>query len=143
MASAAGAIRAQWKGADTGEHDGALRALSRRKRDGALDRRLVARNHDLGAAIVVRDVADLPLRGLARDLGGRGLVEAEQRRHGADPDRRRALHGLAADAEQTGGIGDGESAGGGERRVFAERVAGDEGSVALQGRAPPRPRARA
>ena len=113
-----------------GQHDGALRALRRRKRDRALDRRLVAGDHDLGAAVVVRDVADLALRRIARDLGRGFGVEAEQRRHGADPDRGRVLHGIAANAQQPRRVGDREGAGGGKRRILAERVPGDEGGVA-------------
>ena len=100
--------------------------------DRALDGGLVAGDHDLGAAIVVRRVADLALRRLAGDLE-RGLVfEAEQGRHRPLPHRNRLLHGVAADAQQPRRIGDREAAGGGERRIFAERMAGDEGGVALQ-----------
>ena len=73
-----------------------------------------------------------PLRRLAGDLQGGVEFEPEERRHGALPDRNGALHGIAADAQEPGRIGNRQAAGGGKRRIFAERVAGDEGRVALQ-----------
>ena len=59
------------------------------------------------APLSLAAVADLALRRLGGDLAGRVEVEAEERRHRAPPDRHRLLHGLAADAEQPRGIGDG------------------------------------
>ena len=55
-----------------------------------------------------------------------GEVEAEHRRHGALADRYRCLHGPAAQPQQARGIADVEAAGRGQRRIFAERMAGDE-----------------
>ena len=130
MASAAGCMRAQWKGAETVSITARLAPFVLGDRDGALDRRLVAGDHDLGAAIVVGRIADLALRRLAGDLEGRVEFEAEQRRHGALPDRHGALHGIAADPQKPRRIGDRQAAGGGKRRIFAERMAGDEGGVA-------------
>ena len=83
-----------------------MRALGLGDLDRALDRGLVARHHDLAAAIVVGGLADLALRGLRRDRRGRVEVEPEQRRHGAGADRHRLLHGVAADAQQPRGVGD-------------------------------------
>ncbi len=120
------------EGRGDGQHHGALGALLLRDHDGALDRRLVARDHHLGAAIVVGRIADLALSRLAGDLQGGVEFEPEQRRHGALPDRHGALHGIAANPQQPGRIGDGQAAGGGERRIFAERMAGDESRVPLE-----------
>ena len=80
-------------------------ALPLRDLDRALDRGLVAGDHDLPAAIVVRRLAHLTLRGLGRDRR-RGIeFQSEQRRHRAGADRHRGLHGAAADAQQPRGIG--------------------------------------
>ena len=74
-------------------------------------------------------LADLAVRRLAGDLD-RGLeFESEERRHRALPDRHGALHGIAANAQQPRRVGELQAAGGGERRIFAERMAGDEGRV--------------
>src|SRR6266508_3110501 len=59
-------------------------------------------------------------------------LEPEQRRHGAGADRHRLLHGATADAHETCGIGDRERAGGGKRRIFAERMTGHELRVARE-----------
>ncbi len=132
MASAAGCIRAQWKGAETASITARLAPFAFAMLNGALDGRLVAGDDDLPAAVVVGDLADLALRSLARHLA-RGLdIEAEQRRHGALPDRHGALHGVAADAQEPRRVGERQAAGGGERRIFAERMAGDERRVAMQ-----------
>ena len=64
--------------------------------------------------------------GLGRDRLDLGEIEAEHRGHGALADRHRRLHGLAAQPEQARGIADREAAGRGQRRIFAERMAGDE-----------------
>ena len=123
------------------QQDCALGAARLGDLDGALDRRPVARDDDLAGAVVVGRLADLAFGGLLGDLP-RGLeVEADQRRHGADADRHGLLHGAAANAEKPGGVGKAEAAGGGQRRVFAERMAGDVGDGFAQGRRP-WPRAR-
>ena len=111
------------------QQHGALGALGLGDLERALDRGLVAGHHDLPAAIVIGGLADLALRGLVGN-GDRGLVvEPEQRRHRAGADRHRLLHGKAAGAQQARGIADAEAAGGGERGIFAERMAGHEGGV--------------
>ena len=72
------------------------------------------------------------LRGFGRHRG-RGIeLETQQRRHRAGADRHRLLHGAAANAQQPRGVGDGERAGRRQRRIFAERMAGDELRVALE-----------
>ena len=48
-----------------------------------------------------------------------------------DADRHGLLHGLAARAQKPRRIGDGERACRGQRRIFAERMAGDELGIAL------------
>jgi hypothetical protein len=58
-------------------------------------------------------------------------VEADQGRHRAGTHRHRRLHGAAADTQQAGGIGNRQAAGGGERRILAERMTGDKGDLIL------------
>ena len=112
-----------------GQQHAALGALRLGDLNGALDGGLDAGDHDLSAAIVVRRLADVSLRGFPGDFRRRVEFEPEQNRHRALPDRHGALHGLSALFQQAGGVGKREGAGGGERRVFAERVAGDEGGL--------------
>ena len=61
-----------------------------------------------------------------------GEINPDERGHGAGADGHGLLHGAAADAQEPRRIGDGERLRGGERRVFAERVTGDEGHVTRQ-----------
>ena len=98
--------------------------------DRALDRGLVAGNHDLPAAIVIGRLAHLPLRRLGCDLRGRVEREPKQRRHGADADRDRRLHGAATNAQQARGIRHGERTRRGKRGIFPERMSGHERRVA-------------
>ena len=88
------------------QQHGALGALGLGDLERALDRGLVAGDHDLAAAIVVGGLADLTLRGLVGDRHRGLIIEAEQRGHGADADRHRLLHGKAAGAQQPRGIAD-------------------------------------
>jgi hypothetical protein len=115
-----------------GQQHGTAHALCFRDLDRAFDRRLVARHHHLAAAIVVSHLADFTLCRFASNGGGRIQLHADQRGHGADPDRHRLLHRLSADAQQPRGVGDGKSTGGGKRGIFAERVTGDELRLALK-----------
>ena len=79
------------------------------------------------------DLADLAAVAASAATASAGVeIEAEQRRHRAHPDRHRLLHGIAAHAQQPRRVGDREAAGRRERRIFAERMAGDEGRIALQ-----------
>ena len=107
----------------------ALGALGFCNFERAFDRRLVAGDHHLPAAIVVGGLADLALGSLACDRHRRLIVETEQCRHGADADRHRLLHRKAAGAQQTRGIGDAQAAGRGQRRIFTERMAGHKGGI--------------
>ena len=115
-----------------GEQHGALGALALGDLDGLVHRGLGARRHDLPAAVVVGDLADAAGLGLRfrRDRDARLVVEAEQCRHGALPNGYGGLHGLSTQAKQTRGVRQRKGAGGGERGIFAERVAGDEFGVA-------------
>ncbi len=115
-----------------GERDGTHGALALGDLAGPLDGGGVAGDDHLAGRIVVGDVADLALSGLGGDGGDLVEVEAEDRRHGTGADRGGRLHGGAAQAQQPGGVGDGDGAGGGQRRILAQRMAGDEGGVALQ-----------
>ena len=113
----------------------ALGALGLGDFERAFDGGLVAGNDHLPAAIVVGCLADLPLRGFAGD-GHRGLViEPEKCGHRTGADRHRLLHRKATGAQQACGIADAEAAGCGKRRVFAERMAGDEGRIPPHGKA--------
>ena len=103
----------------------ALGAARLGRLDAALDGGLVAAHHDLAAAIVVGHRDDLALRrflaGLLRSLE----LDAEQGRHRALADRHRLLHRLAAQLQKPRGICELQGAGRRERRVLAERMAGD------------------
>ena len=103
------------EGRGDGQHHGAPSAPFFRDLDGAFDRRLVARHHDLSAAIVVRGLANLPLRGLRRDRRRLIEVKPEQCRHAAGAHRHRLLHSPTANAQEPRGVGNGERASGGER----------------------------
>ena len=84
----------------------ALGAFALGDLDRALDRGLVAGHHHLTAAIVIGGLADLALRRFGGDRGRGVEFEPDQRRHGADADRHRLLHRLAARAQQPRRIGD-------------------------------------
>ena len=132
IASAAGCISGQWKGALTGSSMPRLAPLGLGHLDGALDGFLVAAHHDLPAAIVVGDGDDLAERRLLAGLLGRLELDAEQGRHRADADRDRLLHRLAAQLQKPRGVCELQGAGGGQGRVFAQRMAGDMGRQAGQ-----------
>ena len=98
---------------------------------------LCAGNHDLAGRIIVGDLADLVAVAASWRRRRRRQIQAEERGHGAAPDRHGLLHRVAAHAQQPGGVGEGKAAGGGKRGIFAERVAGDIGGVCFE---PKRPR---
>ena len=102
---------------------------------GELDGSLGTGDDQLPAAIVVGDLADRSLRSLGAGCLDIGLVETDDRGHGALADRNGGLHGIAANAQEPCGIGDGEHAGCGKRGILAERMAGDIGDLVLQGKA--------
>ena len=126
MASAAGCISAQWKGALT------LSGMKRRTPCALAS--CAARSMALLAPEITACVGSLslaswhtsPCAASAASFSRHLLADAQQRRHRALPDRHGRLHGLAADLQQPRGIGDAERAGRGKRGIFAERVAGDE-----------------
>ena len=92
MASAAGCIKAQWKGAETGSSIARRAPFVAGDVHRPLDGLLGAGNHHLAAAIVVGGLADGAggaqiMHGHRRDRCGFAEVEAEDRRHGAGADR--------------------------------------------------------
>ena len=112
MPSRAGAISGEWNGADTGE---AASPCARRAPwpalDRALDRLAMAGDHGLARSVVVGHGADLRRRRRAAAISRDQLrVDAEEGRHGADADRHRLLHQLAAPAHQPHRVGEVESA---------------------------------
>ena len=105
MASAAGCINAQWKGA--------LTFKGRKRRTPCALARLPARsiaalcagNHGLGWLIVVGELANLALSRFGSKLLGHVLADPQQRRHRPLPYRYGGLHGLAAHLQKPGGVG--------------------------------------
>ena len=114
------------------QHHAALASLGLGHLDGALDGLLVAAHHDLAAAVVVGDSERLALRRFLAGFLGRFELDAEQGRHGADADRHRLLHRLAAQLHKPRGICKLQRADRGQCRIFAQRVAGDVARQALQ-----------
>ena len=92
IASAAGCISAQWKGALTGSSSARFApfalAISTARSTAALS----PRHHHLPRIVVVRRLAHLPLRRLRRHRLHRRQVEPEERRHRPHPHRHRLLH---------------------------------------------------
>ena len=93
----------------------------------ALDRGLGAGNRPAGRRHCRwRSGRPRPCAASRRPLRHRPCSSADDRRHGALADRHGRLHGVAANAQQPRRVGDRERAGGRERRIFAERMAGDD-----------------
>ena len=112
------------------QHDRAPRAALGGDRDRALDRGLVAADDDLTAAVVVGDVADLALGGGFLATSSATSISAPSSAAIAPiADRHGALHRAAAALQQPRGIRELERMRGGERRIFAERVPGDESDL--------------
>ena len=101
--------------------------------DCAIDRRRRAADHRLAVGVVVRDRADANFPGRLGSGGGILEVEAEQCRHCPLADRHRLLHGLSAQLQQPGAIGERDSAGRRQGGIFPERVAGDQRGRRRQG----------
>ena len=114
-------------GGDRQQH-GALHALFLGDFNGALNSRLGAGNHHLAAAIVVRGFHHLGLVGFGVGGGGGANflrqinLRAQKCGHGASAGGGGLLHGLATQAQKLRGGGDIESAGGGQRAIFAKRM---------------------
>jgi hypothetical protein len=117
------------------QRDGAAHPVRLAEFGHAVERHFVAGQHDLRRLVVVGDLADVALGSSFGHLAGGIDADAEQRRHGALADGNRRLHRLAAQLEKPGGVGERESAGRGKRRVFAERMAGDELHLIFQRKA--------
>ena len=134
ITSAAGASSGEWNGALTGSRIERRAPCSRGDRDRALDRAAVAADDHLAGRVVVGQGADLVMvdAGAGR-LGGDGPggfgVEPEQRRHRPAADRHGALHRLPAPLQQPRRVADSERPRRRQRRVLAERMAGDKTSV--------------
>jgi hypothetical protein len=96
--------------------------------DGAVDGGLVARDDDVAVVVVIGHDADADFRPGLRRLFGQGQIglRADQRRHGAPAHRHGALHGLPAQLQQPGGVGERDRPGGAQGRIFAQRMAGHE-----------------
>ena len=144
IASAAGCISGQWKGARDRQQDRALGALAPwPSRSPARPPPWRRRSPPGPARCRWRRRRPRPAPPRRRPPRAVVEVEAEQRRHGALADRHRRLHRLAAQLQQPRGVGEAERAGRGQRGIFAEGMAGDEGGLVGRGRRRPRLRARA
>ena len=100
--------------------------------DRPLDGGFVARQHDLPAAIVVCSGADRAGGGLLRNrlcVSSSTPISAAM---APTPTGHRLLHRPAADTQKPRGIGDRQRPRRGERRIFAQRVPGDESRVAAE-----------
>jgi hypothetical protein len=88
---------------------------------GAIHRRLVAGEHYLPAAIVVRDIADKAglMGGDPGDFGRQIPFGTEESGHRALPYWHRGLHRIPADAQQPRRLCDRQAAGSAERGIFA------------------------
>ena len=84
------------------------------------------------AAVVVGGLHHLALRRLRRDGRRVAELDADEGRHRAHPDRHRLLHGTAADTHEPHRIRQRERAGRRQRRIFPDRMAGDELGIARQ-----------
>jgi hypothetical protein len=91
-------------------------------------------DHDLARRVVVGDRADIASRRTRRDGAGVVQFQPQQGRHRALADRHRLLHRQAAGLQQPRGIREAHGSRRRQRRIFAQRVAGDEGGVVSQGK---------
>ena len=109
------------------QHDGASGALFAGDFDRAFDGVGVAAHHRLIRRIIVGDDTDPVPRGPGGNLPDGLEIEADDRRHGPLAHRHRFLHGSAASLQEPCGLIETEGAGGSERRILAQRMAGDKG----------------
>ena len=121
-------LRGRHKGAVKGGADGQdyrfAGACGFRQVGGSLYGGRVSGDHDLIGRIQVRGAHNLALSSFGEDAVEFALRQFEQGRHGAHTGRDGLLHKLAALADEANGVREIEGAGGDERGVFAEAVAG-------------------
>ena len=104
------------------QRQGALRTPLLGLRHAAQDRGLVAGDHHLAGRIEIDRLQHLALGRLGTHGAYPGVIQAEDRRHGAHSLRHRGLHGLSAQAHEANGGGEVDSAGTGEGGVFAQTM---------------------
>ena len=121
-------MSAEWNGADTASGSARLAPAAFSSSQALSTPALRAGDDGLLRVVEVGRLDDLAqlARGLRAACDDGAAVEAEDRRHRAGADRHRLLHRLGAKAHQRQRVGEAQRAGGDERRVFAERVAGDD-----------------
>ena len=142
MASAAGCISAQWKGALTGSST-ARRAPNFGAKPTARSIAVLAPEITTWpGALSLAASHTSPSAAALGQLLGLAEIGAEQRRHRPFAHRHRLLHGAAACLEQPRRIGEAERAGSGKRRIFAERMAGDIGHACRRASSPLSPSTR-
>ena len=133
--SAAGFISAEWNGADTGSGSARLAPAALSSSQALSTPALVpAMTVCFGSLKLAASTTSPRRRGrpAAQPSTHRVRVEAEDRRHRAGADRHRLLHRLGAKAHQRQRVGEAQRAGGDERGVLAERMAGDDGGRGLR-----------
>ncbi len=138
IASAAGAISAQWKGAETGSSMARFTPLRLGDLDRPLDRAPVAGDHHLAAAIVVGRLDDLsrpsgPSAASAQISPRHVQFGAEQGRHGALAGGHRLLHRLAAQPQQPRGVGDGNAPAAASALYSPSECPADQHGLVLRG----------
>jgi hypothetical protein len=117
----------------------ALGALFLGQHAGALDARGGTGDHDLRRRIEIDGFDGLQRQlglGLRADRLHVRVRQAQHDGHAALPDRHRFLHRLGTEAHQRQRVLQRERAGGDQRRVFAEAVAGDDVGLAAAGGQP-------
>ena len=109
-----------------GQHHGLLDAQRRGTVNRRLDRHSRTRDHNLTRCIIIGNRADPDQRTGINRLLGHVFIGAEQRSHGAEPDRNGLLHGTATQSEQFRSITDRQGTGRRQGRVLAQAVTGNE-----------------
>ena len=135
MASAAGAISAEWKGAETGSISARLAPFSVQSRAASSTAAFAPEITSCPPPLSLAIWQTEPLAASAQAASTSACSSPMIAAMAPSPDRHRRLHGVAADAQQPRRVGDREHAGRGKRRIFAERMAGDIGNLVLQRKA--------
>ena len=110
------------------------------QRERAIDRGGVAADHDLARRVEVGGHDDVVARGLLADFEHQRVFGAEHGGHRAGAGGRGVLHQLAAHAHELRAVVQRERAGGDQRGVFAEAVAGEQRRLRAAARLPRAPR---